>query len=156
VMAEYQGSLDKPGDAQKGKLVFGKNCATCHKVGELGMDVGPDISDTRTKTTAMLLADILNPNLAIDNNYINYIVHLKNGTTKTGMIKATNAVSITLVRAEKQSEVIPQDQIEELQSTGQSLMPDGIEKTVTVAEMTDLLRFLKDWRYLDGKTPKFP
>lgn len=120
------------------------------------MDVGPDISDTRTKTTAMLLADILNPNLAIDNNYINYIVHLKNGTTKTGMIKATNAVSITLVRAEKQSEVIPQDQIEELQSTGQSLMPDGIEKTVTVAEMTDLLRFLKDWRYLDGKTPKFP
>lgn len=91
------------------------------------MDVGPDISDTRTKTTAMLLADILNPNLAIDNNYINYIVHLKNGITKTGMIKATNAVSITLVRAEKQSEVIPQDQIEELQSTGQSLMPDGIE-----------------------------
>lgn len=154
VMAEYRGSLDKLGDAQKGKLVFGKNCATCHKVGDLGMDVGPDISDTRTKTTAMLLADILNPNLAIDNNYINYIVHLKNGITATGMIKATNAASITLVRAEKQVEVISQDQIEELQSTGQSLMPEGIEKTVSVAEMTDLLRFLKDWRYLDGKTPQ--
>ncbi len=156
VLAEYRVSLDKPGNAQKGRDVFVKNCATCHKVGDLGMDVGPDISDTRTKTTAMLLADILNPNLAIDNNYINYIVHLKNGQTSTGMIKATNAGSITLLRAEKQSEVIPQNLIEELQSTGQSIMPEGIEKTVSVSEMTDLLRFLKDWRYLDGKTPQNP
>ncbi len=49
---------------------------------------------------------------------------------------------------------LPRDQIEVLQSTGQSLMPDGLEKNVSIEEMTDLLRFLKDWRYLDGKTPK--
>jgi putative membrane-bound dehydrogenase-like protein len=154
VLAEYRSSAEKEGDPHKGKLVFAKNCATCHKVADVGMDVGPDISDTRTKTKAALLSDILNPNQAIDNNYVGYIIHLKNGKTSTGMIRASNSSSITIVRAENQTEVIPQDQIEELQSTGQSLMPDGLEKNVSIEEMTDLLRFLKDWRYLDGKTPK--
>lgn len=154
VLAEYRSSAEKDGDAIKGKLVFAKNCATCHKVADVGLDVGPDISDTRTKTKAALLSDILNPNQAIDNNYVGYIVHLKNGKTSTGMIRASNSSSITIVRAENQTEVIPQDQIEELQSTGQSLMPEGLEKNVPVEDMADLLRFLKDWRYLDGKTPK--
>jgi putative membrane-bound dehydrogenase-like protein len=152
VLADYRLSAEKDGDALKGKLVFAKNCATCHKVADVGMDVGPDISDTRTKTKAALLLDILNPNQAIDNNYVGYIVHLKNGKTSTGMISSSNSSSITIVRAENQTEIIPQDQIEELQSTGQSLMPEGLEKNVSVEDMADLLRFLKDWRYLDGKT----
>ena len=154
VLAEYRASAEKEGDALKGKLVFAKNCAACHKVADVGMDVGPDISDTRTKTRSALLSDILNPNQAIDNNYVGYVVHLKNGKTSTGMIRSSNSSSITLVRAENQTEVIPQDQIEEMQSTGQSLMPEGLEKNVSVGEMADLLQFLKDWRYLDGKTPK--
>jgi hypothetical protein len=32
-------------------------------------------------------------------------------------------------------------------------MPDGFEKSINVQEMADLLRFLKDWRYLDGSVP---
>ena len=37
-------------DAVKGKLVFEKNCSNCHKVGDVGVNVAPDISDARTKT----------------------------------------------------------------------------------------------------------
>ena len=44
-------------------------------------------------------------------------------------------------------------QVDELQSTGISLMPDGLEKNITIAEMADLLSFLKNWRYLDGTVP---
>ena len=38
----------------------------------------------------------------------------------------------------------------ELTSSGVSLMPEGVEKTIGVSEMADLLAFLKGWRYQGG------
>jgi putative membrane-bound dehydrogenase-like protein len=147
VLAKYQASLKLKGDAANGKLVFQKNCATCHRVAGIGVDVGPDISDTRTKTPEGLLVDILNPNAAIDNNYVNYLITTKSGRTLTGMISAETAVGVTLKRAENQSETVLRADIEEIVSTGLSLMPEGLEKGITVEEMADLLSFLKNWRY---------
>jgi putative membrane-bound dehydrogenase-like protein len=154
VLAKYQATLKLPGDAARGKLIFHKNCATCHRVAGIGVDVGPDISDTRTKTPEGLLVDILNPNAAIDNNYVNYLITTKNGRTLTGIISAETAVGITLKRAENQTETVLRADIDEIVSTGQSLMPEGLEKGITVEEMADLLSFLKNWRYLDGAVPK--
>ena len=51
-----------------------------HHLAGIGTNVGPDISDTpRTKDAAALLVDILNPNTAIDGNYISYQVTTKSG-----------------------------------------------------------------------------
>ena len=43
--------------------------------------------------------------------------------------------------------------LERMQSSGVSLMPEGLEKTIPPQEMADLIAFIKGWRYLDGKTP---
>lgn len=153
VMNKYQDALTLKGDAKRGQEIFKKNCATCHRVAGIGIDVGPDIADTRTKTFSALLTDILNPNQAIDNNYVNYVLSTKDGKTLTGIIVGETASSITLKRAEGQSDTVLRSQIDELQSTGISLMPEGLEKNITVAEMADLLSFLKNWRYLDGTVP---
>lgn len=156
VLAEYQGALKRKGDPKKGQIVFQKNCATCHRVNGVGVDVGPDIADTRTKTPDQLLLDILNPNAAIDSNYVNYEVTLKNGKVLTGLIGAETASNLTLKRAENQTDVILRPDIEEVRSTGVSLMPEGLEKTIPIEEMADLLSFLKNWRYLDGAVPTSP
>jgi putative membrane-bound dehydrogenase-like protein len=156
VLKQYRAALDMAGDAKRGSEVFRKNCATCHRVRGIGTDVGPDIADTRTKTLAALLNDIIVPNQAIDNNYINYLVSTKDGRVLTGILAAETATSVTLKRAEGQSDVVLRKDIEEITSTGISLMPEGLEKTISVAEMADLLRFLKDWRYLDGSVPTAP
>jgi putative heme-binding domain-containing protein len=156
VLARYQKSLELKGDAKNGFEIFKKNCATCHRVAGAGTDVGPDISDTRTKTPGGLLVDILNPNQAIDNNYVNYQVTLKDGKTLSGIITAETASSITLKRAEGQGDVVLRKDIDEIQSSGVSLMPEGLEKTINIQEMADLITFLKNWRYLDGKTPIGP
>ena len=58
-----------------------------------------------------------------------------------------------LRRAEGQSDTVLRQDIDEIQSSGVSLMPDGLEKAITVAEMADLLLFLKNWCYLDGTVP---
>jgi putative heme-binding domain-containing protein len=153
VLARYQSALVLKADAKRGQEVFRKNCATCHRVKGIGIDVAPDISDTRTKTLEALLVDIINPNQAIDNNYVSYLVTTKSGKSLTGVISAETASSITLKRAEGQQDVVLRQDIEAIQSSGVSLMPEGLEKSISVAEMADLLSFLKNWRYLDGGVP---
>ena len=150
-LARYQPAVDREGDVARGRAVFGKACATCHRVDGLGLAVGPDIGDTRTKTRAMLLTDILNPNGAIDGNYINYVVSLRDGRVVNGLIAAESAGSLTLRRAEDQTEVVLRQDVDEVRSTGASLMPEGLEQSITIDEMTDLLSFLKNWRYADGQ-----
>jgi putative membrane-bound dehydrogenase-like protein len=153
VLKQYQEALTLKGDAQKGREVFRQNCAACHRIAGIGTVTGPDISDTRTKTAEQLLLDILDPNAAIDANYINYQVTTKNGKLYTGLIAAETASSITLRRGEDQTDVILRQDVEELRSTGLSLMPEGLEKNISIAQMADLLSFLKNWRYLDGAVP---
>jgi putative membrane-bound dehydrogenase-like protein len=156
VLARYEVALRRKGDPRRGQEVFRKNCATCHRVAGIGLDVGPDISDTRTKTPEQLLLDILDPNAAIDHNYVNYMVTTRSGKIATGIIAAETASSVTLRRAEGQSDVILRQDIDEIASTGVSLMPEGLEKAVPIKDMADLITFLKNWRYLDGKTPLGP
>ena len=49
--------------------------------------------------------------------------------------------------------VIPRDEIERLQAPGVSLMPEGFEETLSPGKMSDLLSYLKNWRYLDSSIP---
>lgn len=148
VLDRYKAAVGMRGDAARGKAVFQKNCATCHRVGAVGVHVGPDVSDTLSKAKDVLLTDILDPSRAIDNNYVNYIVKKKDGTVLSGFIAAQTASSLTLRRAEGQEDVVLRQDIEEMKSSGISLMPEGLEKGITVEEMADLLAFLKNWRDL--------
>ena len=153
VIERYKPAVDAEGDPGRGKLVFQKNCATCHQVAGVGVNVGPDIADTRVKTREQLLSDILNPNGAIDGNFLNYAVSTRSGQVLNGLIASESASSLTLKRAEGQTDVILRQDIDEIHSTGASLMPEGLEKNVTLDEMSDLLTFLKNWRYDDGRPP---
>ena len=153
VLEAYQPALAVKTDARRGRAVFEKNCVSCHKIGDLGVNVAPDISDSRTKTPAQLLNDILNPNQAIDGNYVSYTIATKDGKTETGIIATETASSITLRQPEGKTVLILRQEIDELKSNGVSLMPEGLEKNISVEQMADLVAFIKNWRYLDGAVP---
>jgi putative heme-binding domain-containing protein len=152
-LADYQPVLQMNGDAKNGQIVFEKNCSACHRIAGIGSNVAPDISDSRTKKPQQLLADILQPNRAIDNNYLGYTVRQLDGTVLTGILTAETATSITLRQQGGKDAVIPRSEIDELRSSGQSLMPEGVERQIPPQDMADLLSFIKNWRYLDGRTP---
>lgn len=156
VLAEYQEALTLKADAKRGRAIFKKNCATCHRIGEIGVNVAPDIGDSRTKTPAQLLTSILDPNRAIDNNYISYTVVLKTGKVHTGIIATETSSSITLRQPENKRLTLLRRDIDILKSNGVSLMPVGLEKNITVQQMADLVSFIKNWRYLDGRVPLSP
>jgi putative membrane-bound dehydrogenase-like protein len=152
-LADYQAALGLPANPLHGREVFSKQCATCHRIGEIGVDVAPDISDSRVRTGAQYLTDILQPNRAVDSNYFSYTAITADGLAITGILAAETATSITLKEAEGREKTLRRDEIEQLAANGVSLMPEGLEREIPHQDMADLISFIKNWRYLDGQTP---
>lgn len=152
-LADYQVTLKMPSDPARGREVFRKQCATCHSVAGIGVRVGPSIGDNYAKSQQQLLADIIQPNRAIDNNYVGYLVVTDDGKSYNGLLISESATSLTLLQEGNKKMTMAKTEVEEIRVTGLSLMPAGLEKNIPHQEMADLLSFLKNWRYLDGLTP---
>jgi putative membrane-bound dehydrogenase-like protein len=150
---KYRAALALKPDAKHGKEVFRKNCSTCHKIDDVGVDVGPSIGDARTKTTEQILIDILQPSRAIDNNFMSYSVVTADGLAYTGIIIAETATSVTLKLPEAKTVSLLRSNIDELRSNGVSLMPEGLERNIPLQDMADCIAFIKNWRYLSGDVP---
>src|SRR5262249_30208451 len=153
LLEKYASSARMDANAKNGRVIFEKNCATCHRVSNVGINVGPDVGDNYNRTPQALLLSILDPNRAVDNNYFGYTVSTQDGRILTGIITAETASSITLKQPEGKVEVVLRTDIDELKGSGLSLMPVGLEKNITVEQMADLITFLKNWRYIDGGVP---
>jgi putative membrane-bound dehydrogenase-like protein len=143
VVDDYKSALDLKADTGRGKAIFKKTCAVCHRLENEGIEVGPDLlSALKTKTRDGLVIDILDPSREVDPRYINYVVSTKNGRVLTGMIAVESPASITLRRAEKAEDVILRNQIEEIQATSKSLMPDELEKQLSKQDLADVIEYL--------------
>lgn len=153
VMSEYADCVSLESDPQAGRAVFVKNCATCHRIGSIGVDIAPDIADSRTRTPEYLLTNILDPNRAVDANYFSYTAVLTDGRIVTGIVASETASSITLKQPEGKTIRLLRSNIDEFKCDGVSLMPAGLEKNITKQQMADLISFIKNWRYLDGDIP---
>ena len=129
-------------DRVKGEVVFRRECKTCHRVGEVGQDIGPNMATIRHRAPEEVLLHILDPNREVGPNYIAYVIITNDGRVLTGLIVEETAHSITLCRATGERETILRSNIEEFAATGQSLMPVGFEDRIPPQEMADLLAFL--------------
>jgi putative heme-binding domain-containing protein len=142
IIARYK-SAAKPGSAEKGLTIFRRECALCHRAGNVGQIVGPPVATFRDKSPEELLIAILDPNREVDPRYLNYTVNLTDGRTTSGLIAGESPSAITLRRAEAIIETVLRSQIEELKSTGLSLMPEQLEGKINPTEMADLIAFVK-------------
>jgi putative heme-binding domain-containing protein len=142
VIAKYQTALAMKGDAARGRKVFETACATCHRAGEVGKDVGPNLATIRQWNPEQVLINILDPNREVAPNFVSYTVETKDGRTLDGLIAAESAASLTLKRAEGLTDTVLRRDIAQLSGSGLSLMPEGLESAVTVEQMADLIAFL--------------
>ena len=136
-------ALDLAGSPERGLAVFKGTCATCHVAAGIGVEVGPNLATVTNRTPEDLVVHILDPNREVAANYVNYSVATVDGRVATGLIADETAGALTLKRAEAVTDVIPRDRIEQIASSGQSLMPEGLEKDRTPQDFADLLAFLK-------------
>jgi putative heme-binding domain-containing protein len=133
--------LELKGDGGRGAILFGQNCAVCHKLQGLA-PVGPDLGTVAEKPAETLLVAILDPNRAVEARYVSYTAMLKDGRELNGLIAAETASSITLRSASGEETVLRSD-LEQLTSSGLSLMPDGFEKVLSVQDLADVIAFVR-------------
>ena len=88
------------------------------------------------------MIDILDPSREVDPRYIDYVVTLKDGRVLTGMIASETASSVTLRRAEKAEDTLLRSQIDDIQATAKSLMPEGLEMQLSPQELYDVIAYL--------------
>ena len=115
--------------------------------------VGPDISDSRVHSFEKLLISILDPNRSIDANYFRYLARTEDGNVVEGLLKDSNSQTITLQSQNGTMTTLNRSEIEELKSSGTSLMPEGIESQISARDMADLLWYVKNWRYAADSVP---
>ncbi len=143
VIDRYQPALKLAGDPTRGRAVFEKNCQTCHQHQGQGHRVGPDLSGVAGRAPDALLSDILDPNKNVEPDYIVLAAATRRGQVYSGLLAEETATNVKLRRAEAVEDVLPRSEIDELRSTGQSLMPEGLEQNINPQEMADLIAFLR-------------
>jgi putative heme-binding domain-containing protein len=144
VVAAYRDALELKADVARGRAAFRKNCATCHRLENEGYEVGPDLlSAIRGKPGDYLLIAILDPSREVDPRYLNYVVTTKKGQTLTGMIAAETAASVTLRRGERAEDTVLRGQIESIEATAKSVMPEGLEMQLSKQDVADVIAYLQ-------------
>lgn len=138
-----QDVLKLTGNSNRGQAVFRKHCIDCHKFNGEGFSVGPNLGSITGRTMENLLDAILTPNQAIEPKYLNYVVALDDGRTLSGVIESDTGNSLTLIKAKEERASVLREEIDELKSTGKSLMPEGFDKTIPSQELADLVRYLQ-------------
>ncbi len=156
VIARYLPAASGQGDVENGRGVFAKHCATCHRYGALGNDVGPNLATTDYHTPETLLVQILDPNRDVNPAFQQYLVVDHAGRSYNGIIASQTAASMTLRDAEgKEVEILSSD-VENVTNLGRSLMPEGIEKSIAPKELSDLIQFILSIRYDRARTSTLP
>jgi putative membrane-bound dehydrogenase-like protein len=143
VVADYQDVLKLTGNSSRGQQIFKKKCSVCHRVGDVGHQVAPNLASVQNKSIADLLVAVLDPNREAQPNFNVYTVITLQGRVHNGIIATETASSLTLRRAESKEDVILRTNIDELLSTGVSLMPEGLEKELSKQDLADVLNFVK-------------
>jgi putative heme-binding domain-containing protein len=142
VVDEFLPLIKKEGDPVAGKLVFKNNCAKCHKHSGEGETIGPDLTGVAVHTKEHLLIDILDPSRSVEGNFRVYSVVTKNGRVLTGLLASETKTAVEVIDAEAKRHTVLRQDIDELQASPKSLMPDGFEKQVKPEEIVNLLAFL--------------
>jgi len=142
VIDQFLAITKKTGDPVAGKAVFTKHCATCHMHNGEGNKVGPDLSGVAVNPKEHLIIDILDPSRSVEGNFRVYSVELKDGRVLNGLLASETKTSVEIIDAQAKHFVVLRENIDEIRASTKSLMPEGFEKQVTEAELTNLLEFL--------------
>ena len=138
--------LQAKGDPDRGREVFFSKkaaCAGCHRMQDQGGTVGPDLSRIgRLRSSQDLIEAVIFPSSTITLDYRSYTIVTDEGRMHTGIIVRETSDAIYLRTAGLAEIRLPRRSVEEMAESSLSIMPDGLEKTMTTQELSDMLEFL--------------
>lgn len=135
------------GDVARGKAVFaattGVQCKSCHKIGEVGTEIGPDLSKIGKKyDRAKILENILQPSKEIDPKFRVHLVQTVDGVVHSGLLTKNEGGEVILKDAKGKLIRLESGEIEQMAPQQQSMMPDLLLRDMTAEQVTDLIAYL--------------
>jgi len=138
--------LSIKGDANRGQHLFWSkslDCGSCHKIGDRGTSVGPDLSSIgKLRSHEDLLESILEPSRRIEPQYGTYVASTIDGRLLTGLLVKRTDTDVVLRDAQNKEVTLPANTIEQLRPSLTSIMPDGQLSALTAQQAADLLEYL--------------
>jgi uncharacterized repeat protein (TIGR03806 family) len=139
--------LKLSGDATRGKKLFLETatvqCKNCHRVGEQGRLVGPDLTMIAKKLDrAKLLESILEPSRTIDPAFVTHLAETADGRVLSGLLVRRSDTEIVLRDIEAKEITLAVKDIEQFTPQQKSLMPELLLRDLTAEQVADLLAYL--------------
>lgn len=145
VIASYHDAASRRGDVGRGRQVFRRVCSGCHRIGDMGSEVGPDLVNLGGRLTkGNLLTQILDPNATIAAGYEEVVIETSDGRTITGILAEDSATSLMLRRKEGHQDTVLRNNIARMRTSAVSAMPEGHEREINSQQMSDLLEYLQN------------
>ncbi len=130
------------GDADKGKLQFMARCFICHKLFNEGGTIGPDLTGYDRANVDFWLDNMFTPSLEIREGFGAYIVKTKGGQILTGLIDAQDGSGIVIKDMANNKTPVKQADIEKMEASPISLMPEGLTAGMSDADLKDFFAYL--------------
>ena len=136
-------------DKALGRKVFAQHCAACHKIGDEGGKVGPQLDGIGIRGLERLLEDTLDPNRNVDQAFRARVLNLADGTTKTGLMLRVEGEVVVFADDQGKEFRVPKKDIESNRETTLSPMPANVIETIPEADFFHLMAYLLDQKAKD-------
>ncbi len=134
-------AANMPEDKLAGKTVFQTNCASCHKIGEDGVDIGPDLTLIGKKYDKRALLDaIINPSAGLVFGYEPWIINTADNTYYGFLI--ADGASVTIKDLTGKLHTIKAKDIKSKNQLKNSLMPEPSSMGLKEKSLSDLTGYL--------------
>ena len=131
------------GRPHEGRAVFRKHCGTCHALFGEGEKIGPDLTTANRRDRDYLLVSIVDPSAVVRKEYANFTLTTTDGRILTGLIAEQDAANVTLLTAKNERPRLARGQIDALEESPNSLMPENLFSQLSPQELRDLFAWLE-------------
>jgi putative heme-binding domain-containing protein len=143
----------RKGDVKAGEIVFRETgtCIKCHKVRGEGKEVGPDLTEIGSKLSReAMYVSILDPSAAVSHNFETYALVTDEGVAVSGLLISDTDEAVTLRTSEGIDKTVDKESLEVFQKQKQSLMPQDLQKLMTVDQLVNLVEYAMTLRKADA------
>ena len=139
-------AADEPAvDPSRGRAVYERTCHACHKLFDSGGDVGPELTGSDRANPDYILENVLDPSATVAREYTVTNIATADGRLVSGIIRQQNDDAV-IVQTANERVILPREDIDEIQPTRISMMPEGQLEALTNQEIRDLFAYLASSR----------
>lgn len=128
-------------DKSRGRGLFVKSCAACHRLFGAGGEIGPDLTGANRKNLDYLLSNVVDPSAVVSKDFLMSVLALADGRVVNGIVVAESEAAVTVQTAQGR-QTLARDEIDQRAPSKLSLMPDGLLQPLSDAEIADLAAYL--------------